>query len=476
VCVLEDGTPLVRVMISSLVGEERAKGSGAFSGPSGEFRIERPGGTEFEAMFPYSELVAVEGGTILEKTKILESWIFRAEGTTVHLVYRDRAGTAHVRLVNADTNAPVTNVAGLRVAYLFRAGSLSYGVAADEGFGGWIPIAEGRLPEVGPDAEGKERDVARLDIDLSKVEVEFAMPGFEKGRLPLKDIRGRMELRVRPVPADATGEVGIVIPRGDGEILGINSRIRSTVEAPADAGAGVVGLPGGLGPFALYDLPDGSWEIEVAATLAGGSVVRAKKSFEKHGAPVDLGKIELRASGAVAICVMDSESKPIPQAWAVIVRSEENPDQGRRLDLDERGVARLGDLEPGASHRVIVKGLPREMEQAAVAVEKPRFLEFRWPERLVPCRITLLVDGKAVANADGKKTIPAVVQDSPLPRDKGAWGSDGTFEAKLVPGTYKFSALATPKEGGDLALFAGEVTVPAGDAFETRLELRREGR
>jgi hypothetical protein len=68
------------------------------------------------------------------------------------------------------------------------------------------------------------------------------------------------------------------------------------------------------------------------------------------------------------------------------------------------------------------------------------------------------------------------VQESPLPRDKGAWKSDGTFEAKLVPGTYKFSALATPKEGGDLALFSGEVNVPSGDAFEVRLELQRGNR
>jgi len=472
------------VAVGSLVGEQREKGNGAYSGPTGEFRIERPGGTEFEAMFPYSELVAVEGGTILEKTKILESWIFRAEGTTVRLVYRDHPGTAFVRLVNADTNESVTIVAGLRVAYLFRAGSLSYGVAADEGFGGWIPIPEGRLPEVGPDPEGKERDVARLDIDVSKVEVEFAMPGFEKGRLPLRDIRGRMELRVRPVPADATGEV-VFLPfdvevaseafLADGfRSVTSNLRWRSPDSVPPTTE--VLGLPTRAGKFSLYNLPDGAWYLEVAAITHDNRIVRGGKAFERRGSPVDLGRIELREAGIVALQVVDPTGEAIPQAWAVVVRPEESADQGRRIDLNAQGMASVGDLEPNVAHRVVVKGLPREMEQTVVASAKPKTTLFQWTERVVPCRITLVVDGKVVANADGRKTIPAVVQESPLPRDKGAWGSDGTFEAKLVPGNYKFSALATPKEGGDMALFSGEVTVPAGDAFETRLELRREGR
>ena len=92
------------------------------------------------------------------------------------------------------------------------------------------------------------------------------------------------------------------------------------------------------------------------------------------------------------------------------------------------------------------------------------------------CRIALIVDGKAVANPDGSRTIPATVHESPLPRESGAWNADGTFEAKLVPGSYRFSVYATPEGGGDLVLFAGEVTVPAGDAFETRVELTRESR
>ena len=96
-------------------------------------------------------------------------------------------------------------------------------------------------------------------------------------------------------------------------------------------------------------------------------------------------------------------------------------------------------------------------------------------EKLVPCRIPPpIVDGRRSPAPTGG--APSAVQESPLPRDKGAWKSDGTFEAKLVPGTYKFSALATPKEGGDLALFSGEVNVPSGDAFEVRLELQRGNR
>ncbi len=122
-----------------------------------------------------------------------------------------------------------------------------------------------------------------------------------------------------------------------------------------------------------------------------------------------------------------------------------------------------------------MKGLPRDLEQSVTAAPDAKPVEFRWPEKLVPCLITLIVDGKTVSNPDGRTTIPATVKESPLPRDKGAWRPDGTFSASLVPGTYRFSVYATPKEGGDLALFGGEVTVPSGDSFETRLELQREG-
>ena len=91
-----------------------------------------------------------------------------------------------------------------------------------------------------------------------------------------------------------------------------------------------------------------------------------------------------------------------------------------------------------------------------------------------PCQLRLVVDGKAVANPDGSRTIPATVHESPLPRSAGVWHPDGTFEAPLVPGTYRFSVYATPEGGGELVLFAGEVTVPAGDAFEASVELKRE--
>ena len=459
VCVLEDGTPLAGVDFHApwKIDDGRSAPIGS-SGAGGSFRL-KEGERTVRVTHPHARLVQAEGGAVEPSEE--GTWpVLTIAGSALRLVFRDRPGTAHVRLVNAETNEPVTDVAGLRMAWHFRGGALTMGVPDDPGLGGWIPIPEGRLPETG----GGDR--AGVETDPAGVEVELAMPGYERARLPLKDVRGRMQVAVRPVAPDAKGVV----------LTFHETSPSGGPPAMPKARVSVLGLPADLGSFGLYGLPDGTWEIEVSAIFPGNETRRGRRAFERHGAPVDLGTIELKPAGRVALRVVDSAGEAVPQAWAVVVRPEEDVDQGRRLDLDSGGRAGVGDLEPGVGHRVVVKGLPRDLEQTVVAAADAKPVEFRWPERLVSCRITLLVDGKAVANPDGRTTIPAVVQESPLPRDRGAWRGDGTFEARLVPGAYRFSVLATPREGGDLALFAGEVTVPSGDAFETRLELERSGR
>jgi hypothetical protein len=144
---------------------------------------------------------------------------------------------------------------------------------------------------------------------------------------------------------------------------------------PAPRAADVLGLPTEDGRFSLYDLPDGPWVMEIASTV-DNLVVRGKKAFEKHGGAVDLGTIELVPAGKVAIRVVDSAGEPIPQAWAVIVRPEENPDQGRRLDLDQNGRVAVGD--PG-QHRAPRggEGAPRDLEQTVVAAADAKPVEFK---------------------------------------------------------------------------------------------------
>jgi hypothetical protein len=468
-CALEDGTPVAGAMFTfaAVKGFANATRS-AFSGPTGEAAI--PRGRSAMVGHPHAEPVSADGGTLSPGER--GGFVVRGDGDRMRVTFRDKPGMAHVRLVNAETGEPVAKVDGIHVKWHMPGGWMSLDYGSDTAPGGWIPVPEGRLPEGGPEA-----------ADLQKVEIEFAMPGFEKARLPLRDVRGRMEVRVRPVPPDATGKVvSVRVPEeeapGEGEefplfLEGIESQLRWTGPDPAPPTEGVLGLPRIEGPFALYNLAPGPWVLEVTATREDNTVVRGKAEFVKGGGTADIGTIELRPGGRVSLRVVDAAGEAIPQAWAVVLRPEENVDQARRLDLDREGTVQVGDLEPDVAHRVVVKGLPREMEQSVVAAVRGKPVEFRWTDRLVPCRISLSVDGKAVANPDGRTTIPAVVQESPLPRDKGAWKPDGTFEAKLVPGTYRFSALATPKEGGDLALFAGEVTVPPGESFEARLELER---
>jgi hypothetical protein len=463
ICVLEDGTPLPGVEFhTSLGGNLEEEGASAADGTLSLIK-DAPS----IIIGPRSDPVSVEGGTSVQDAH--GDWRVTPTTPGFRITFRDRPHWAHVRLVDADAVKPVIDVTGLKVIWHIPGGTMTLGFDESQAPGGWVPLPEARLPET-PSGGRKP-----IEVEPEKVEVEFAMPGFERTRLPLGEVRGRREIRVRPVPAEATGEIRA--PGISEKSRGlVTSTLRWTGPEPAPSTASVLGLPNHPGAFSLYDLPDGPWVLEVAATLPGNTVVRGKKAFEKRGGPVDLGTIELVPAGRVTIGVLDAAGDPIPQAWAVIVRPEEDPAQGRRLDFDDWGVVALGDLEPGVGHRVIAKGLPRELEQTIVASADNKPVEFKWPEKLVPCRITISVDGKAVANADGRTSIPAVVQESPLPRNKGKWSADGTFEAKLVPGTYRFSVLATPKEGGDLALFGGEVTVPSGDSFETKLELKREGR
>jgi len=473
--VLEDGTPLAGVRFWYGQGPGGGKTPiGGESGIDGAFGL--PPGRPASVQHPWATPVAAAGGT-------LENGVVTAAADAERLVltFRDRPGTAHVRLVDASTGAPVTNVAGLRETWEIPGAVLVVNLESDPGLGGWIPVTEGRLPEsVGVDP-------AMLRVDPGKVTLVLEMPGYEAARLPLAEVRGRREVRVAPVEADVRGVVEValissLLSQPPFALGPVSMEIRSLDPQPRKVPDDLLGLPREPGPFALYGLPDGAWEIRITTTgMNGQGEYRAVRSFEKHGAPVDLGRIPLLQAGtsAVEVRVLDSEGHPLPQATVAVVRAGEEGGGAAALDLDAEGRVTVGGLQTGVDYRVLVRGLPRPLEQAVRAEEMadgelslPPVVEFRWPDRVVPCRITLVVDGKVVANPDGSTTIPATIQESPLPRDRGAWGADGTFSADLVPGTYRFSALATAKDGNGLALFKGEVTVPAGESFETRLEMK----
>jgi hypothetical protein len=465
VAVLEDGSPLAGVrfhdrdgwMIEADVVHDASDGEGRFAVPDGSFVVPH---------HPHATAIAVEGAVLDEADR---SVAVRAPGP-IRITFRDKPGLALVRLVDADTGRPITEVESLQVRWRLPGGWLSMGYSREAAPGGWIGIPEGRLPEA----------AGELRADPEKVEVGFALPGYEEARAPLPELKGRREFRVRPVPPDVRGTLKAHIAPSLSSRPPVPSSITADLRwagpDPAPSDAEVLGLPRKDGPFALYAVPPGPWVLEVAGTYADSGTVRGKVAFTAGGGTVDVGTVVLQPAGTVAVRVTDIDGTPIPQAWAVVVRPGEAPEQGRRLDLDDSGRAAVGDLEPGLAHRAVVYGLPREMEQEVVAEVARTTLMFTWPERLVPCRIRLLVERRAVADPAGKGTIPATVQESPLPRHRGTWHPDGTFEAPLVPGTYRFAVLATPKEGGAAALFAGSVTVPAGDAFETALELEREAR
>ncbi len=468
---LEDGTPLAGVEFFYVNGNGMKTPILKTSLADGSFAVIP--GLNASVHHPWAVPVAAAGGT-LEGDVICGA----PDADRLLLTFRDRPGTAHVRLVDASSGLPITDVTGLRMEWEFPGAVLTADVPADPGLGGWIPITEGRLPD------NLGVDPAMLRADPAKVTVVLTMPGYAAARLPLPEVRGRREERVEPVEADVRGEVVFALyidSRGIGDDT-LAASLRSLDPDPQPVPERLLGLPRKEGPFGLHGLPDGSWELLLTQEISGGfGTFRARRAFEKRGAPVDLGKIQLEAEGgaALSVHVTDADGRPMPQASVVVLRAGESGDGASPLLPDDGGRVTVDGLAPGADYRVQVRGLPRVLEEPVRAEARkegeekyPPTLEFRWPEKLVPCRITLVVDGKVVANPDGSRTIPATIKESPLPRDRGAWGADGTFSAELVPGTYRFSAFATAKDGGGLVLFAGEVTVPAGEAFETRLEMR----
>jgi hypothetical protein len=147
--VLEDGTPLPGVLLEWCPWGVRLANQ-----PLGaeEVRTDLAGGAEFPGPWadgvldfshPSAALVSVEGGSLANREG--EAGVeVRVESNRVRLVFRDRPDLAHIRLVNAESGAPVADTTGLRILWEFDGGALVVKQETDPRLGGWSPRAEKR--------------------------------------------------------------------------------------------------------------------------------------------------------------------------------------------------------------------------------------------------------------------------------------------------------------------------------------------
>jgi hypothetical protein len=406
---------------------------------------------------PHADLVSVENGTLggnaeLEPGRIVQP----AESGTLRLVFRDRPGMAFVLLRDGVSGAAITDLSGVRIEWRVPDGRRwRYDFEAEVTYGGWIPLSE----------EGFLRSLENPP-DPATVRVEFSAPGYDRRAVPQSDLKGRVELSLDPVPPDVKGTVALA--RGL-EDAAVNASIRSLDEGvTASATLEVRGLPVAPGPFALHDLPQGRWALEVRAEKAG-YVARTTKEFDHFAETADVGTITLRVGAGIRARILDARGQVIPQADVVVVREEEDPLQARRLETDRDGYVSYGDLEPGVRHRVAVLGLPVSMEKVVTSPTKPgstEAVEFRWEGAVVACSFRFSLDGAPLKR-------PTALKEAPVRAERQVWQDEGVFTTSLLPGPHRFSIEVLYEDGSIAGLYTAEVEVPAGDTYETTIELKK---
>jgi hypothetical protein len=341
-----------------------------------------------------------------------------------------------IRLVDTATGKPIIDLESLVISWDRRRKGRRGGIPHEEG---WF-----RVPASVPGGP-----------------IELGVCGYARGALDLGTAKGRVELPLDPVDAPAARAR---IPGSvSGPPVAITVSLRPIEVDRRLPEFEVIGLPHSPGPFYLYDLPEGRYEIEVTAQAAG-VCMRAKKRFEHLGGTTAIGDIELEPWAGIRARVVDLDGKLVPQARVVIVREEEDEKKGRIIEPDHQGWVTFLDFEPGAWHRVAAFGLPGPLERLVLAPEKKGGLvtvELTWPGRLTSCVIRF---------RDGE-TVLALreLRDGPVALREEHYGPRWSVMVPLLPGEYewKWGPPDLPSEER-----SGAFVVPPRRSWEAVVQLK----
>jgi len=340
------------------------------------------------------------------------------------------ARSIRIRLIDAETGK---SVAGTRRASVVVRGP---GESADP-FG--APLEGGRVVLPLP-----ARDAGRIEVRI---------PGYEPVTIPAKDLVDGREFPVVPRTPLAVGRLShpAVLHLLRHDRGGDLPPVRRTSDRAA-------------GAFRRNELPAGRYEAELVSE-SEGRLVRKKLEIVVGGGTVDLGEIDFAAAAGVRARVVDEADRWIPQADVVVVRTEEDPEQARRVEPGKGGWVEYADMEPGLVHRVVALGLPGPLETRAATPDadgETRTVELRWPGRLTLCRLRfdpLVLDVLHRAALRGGRSV------LPVPAGRLEFG-ESAVEMPLLPGAYEV------RLGDRVAV----LRVPAADRWEAEPELRKRER
>ncbi len=302
------------------------------------------------------------------------------------------------------------------------------------------------------------------DEQAGSARYEVAAYGYAaRGGFARKDLEGEREIALDPVAPSAMG----ILAAGPGLVPGpVRAEIRPADGRPFILGQGVrvPRLPRALGPFAIYDLPDGSWRLDVRVKQPDRTMAHSSREFEKAGATADLGTLEVAAPVAIRARVVAADGTVIFDREISLERTDSPGNSTQGEPLEAQGWVEYRGLEPGAEYRVFSFALGVEQTVRAPGAGAPILsVEIRKDVRVVRCRIRFTVDGRDPLEWGDVFRGPFL--------EDGAWRKDGTLECDMVPGAYEIEVLARPVGADSLQHVYTRFTVPDRPAWDATVDL-----
>jgi len=481
VATLEDGTPVQGV---TFLGMERGDGGGldvgvgadalSMEGTDTEGRStlrwkERPEEILLLVIGRRDEVVAVGSGTLLSPDTSGEVVAAAPGPGPLRLTMRPRAGIGSVLLLDAGTGDPV-----LERRWEMRV-RLSDGTARPGG-GGYLKSAAVRIQVEQPFLPRPSPHAA--DERVLEVEAE----GHETACLPLASFRGSGPLYLQPKTPSVVGDIVVLGPEQTPWSVGVSLWPRGRPlfgDAPK-----MKWPPFRNGPFRLYDIPDGEWTL--LAVARGSEGLRwARREFQKSGATVDLGRVELLAGSGFRVRLLDAAGAPVARTvfWAVML-DEPSPRAGTLLavswdelrfrfdhraaevqpsgkEWDPEGWFEIPNLAPATRFRVASPEHPCAWADAVTPTESGVLttVELRIPPRLTECHLRFTVRGRVPAQWGAVE-----YGIRPYPSE------DGLF-LLFPPGRRSFDVPARLTKDGSWEVFHGDVEIPDQSPFEATVDL-----
>lgn len=293
---------------------------------------------------------------------------------------------------------------------------------------------------------------------------EVLAHGFAtRSGLRRSEIEGEREFPLEPVAPAVRGvlvaapdlEKGIV----RAEILpaeGVRVVFDFTVRGPS--------LPRALGPFEIFDLPDGKWNLRIWVSLPGGDRGHVTRTFEKAGGPVDLGTIEVPAPATIRARVVGMDGTGMLDDGLTVRRAGE-AEGARGRGPDAEGWVEFRGLEPDVDYLVSssIEGVEQTVRTPAGGTRVVS-VELRWEVRGVRCRIRFTVGGQDPVQWGAIFEGPVL--------DADVWRRDGFLEQEMAPGEYLFGILAQPVGSTVMKRVFARFKVPDQATWEPVIDMK----